>query len=197
MPGLAAKWMSQFYATLNDDRTASDELRDASLRADLGRWTGCLTTVAVRAFEELGMPTAAKGHRCTVLPLKQHEYLGQDLMAFPAECFGWQFPAAVCELENAASDKRVAYSLWKVLCVRCQLRLVFCYRAEAMAGAPLVAWLGTNVVKAIPISQRTILEGETVVVVGSRNEAGTFPYGFFHAWRLNTNTGSFERLARK
>ena len=29
------------------------------------------------------MPTAAKGHRCTVLPMKQHEYLGQDVMAFP------------------------------------------------------------------------------------------------------------------
>ena len=38
-PGLAAKWMSQFYATLSDDRQATDELRDASLRSDLGRWT--------------------------------------------------------------------------------------------------------------------------------------------------------------
>ena len=189
--------MSQFYMTLNDDRTGTDELRDASLRSDLGHWTSSLTTVVVRAFEALGMPTAAKGHRCTVLPMKQHEYLGQDVMAFPPECAGWQFPAAVCELENAASDERVAYSLWKVLCVRCELRLVFCYRAEPRVGVALVTWLGTSVVKAIPLAQRTNLEGETVVVVGSRNEADTFPYGFFQAWKLNTNTGFFERLARE
>ena len=51
--------------------------------------------------------------------------------------------------------------------------------------------------KAMPIAERTNLEGETVVVVGSRNEADTFPYGFFQAWKLNTNTGLFERFARE
>jgi hypothetical protein len=196
-PGLAAQWISQFFATLNDDRSATDELRDASLRFELGRWTTSLTTVVVRTFQALGMPTTAKGHVCTVLPMKQQEYLGQDVMAFPAGSNGWHFPAAVCELENAVSDERVAYSLWKVLCIRCQLRLVVCYRAEPRAGVPLVVWLGTSVVKTIPIAERANLEGETVVVVGSRNEADTFPYGFFQAWRLNTNTGLFERLARE
>ena len=39
MPGLATDWMSRFYATLGDDRAATDELRDASLRSDVGRWT--------------------------------------------------------------------------------------------------------------------------------------------------------------
>ena len=73
MPGLATTWMSQFYATLGDDRAATDELRDASLASALGRWTISLTTVVVRTFEALGMPTAAKGHRCTVLPMRQHE----------------------------------------------------------------------------------------------------------------------------
>jgi hypothetical protein len=189
--------MSQFFATLDDDRTATDELREASLHSDLGRWTSSLTTVVVRTFKALGMPTTAKGHLCTVLPMKQQEYLGQDVMAFPAGSAGWHFPASVCELENAASDERVAYSLWKVLCIRCQLRLVFCYRAEPRAGVPLVTWLGTSVVKTIPIAERANLEGETVVVVGSRNEADTFPYGFFQAWKLNTNTGLFERLARE
>src|SRR5687767_7686064 len=173
--------MAQFFATLNDDRAATEELRDASLRAELSRWTNTLTSVVVRTFQALDMPTTAKGHVCTVLPMKQQEYLGQDVMAFPPNSVGWHFPAAVCELENALSDERVAYSLWKVLCVRCRLRLVFCYRAEPRAGVPLVTWLGTSVVKAIPLAQRTNLEGETVVVVGSRNEAGTFPYGFFQA----------------
>ena len=60
-----------------------------------------------------------------------------------------------------------------------------------------MVWLGTSVVKTIPIAERASLEGETVVVVGSRNEADTFPYGFFQAWKPNTNTGVFERLARE
>ena len=74
---------------------------------------------------------------------------------------------------------------------------MFCYRAEPKACLPLVVWLGTSVVKAIPIAERASLAGETVVVVGSRDEASTFPYGFFQAWKLNTNTGLFERLARE
>ena len=192
----AAEWMSQFYATLDDDRAIGDRLRDASLASNLGEWTTALTSVVVRAFEGLGLPTAAKGHGCTVLPLRQQEYLGQDVMAFPSEDTGWQFPVAVCELENADSDERVAYSLWKVLCVRCQLRLVFCYRPEPSAGAPLVVWLGQSVVGAMPIAARVALEGDTIVIVGSRDEADTFPNGFFLAWKLNANTGRFERLAR-
>ena len=193
---LTVDWMSQFYLTLGDDRNVADRLRDASLTANLGEWTSALTSVVVRTFRALGLPTAAKGHACTVLPLNQQEYLGQDVMAFPQEETGWRFPVAVCELENAASDERVAYSLWKVLCVRCQLRMVFCYRSDASAGAPLVVWLGRSVVGAMPISVRTALEGDTVVIVGSRDEADTFPNGFFLAWKLNTNTGRFERLPR-
>ena len=193
---LAVNWMSQFYATLSEDRAIGDRLRDASLASNLGEWTSALTSVVVRAFDGLGMPTAAKGYTCAVLPLKQQEYLGQDVMAFPPEGAGWRFPVAVCELENASSDERVAYSLWKVLCVRCQLRLVFCYRPESSMGAPLVVWLGKSVVGAMSISARTALEGDTIVIVGSRDEAHTFPNGFFLAWKLNTNTGRFERLPR-
>src|SRR5688572_16097414 len=160
--------MSHFFAILNDDRSTAEELRDASQREELGRWTNTLTSVVVRTFQALGMPTTAKGHLCTVLPMKQQEYLGQDVMAFPTGSSGWHFPTAVCELENAVSDERVAYSLWKVLCVRCQLRLVFCYRPESRAAAPLLNWLGTSVVKTIPVAERANLEGETVVVVGTR-----------------------------
>jgi hypothetical protein len=194
---LAATWMTQFFVILNEDRSATDELRDSSLQAELGRWTNALTAVVVRTFQSLGMPTTAKGHVCTVLPMKLQEYLGQDVMAFPTASSGWHFPTAVCELENAVADERVAYSLWKVLCIRCRLRLVFCYRPEARAGAPLVKWLGTSVIDMIPVAERATLQGETIIVVGSRNAADTFPYGFFQAWKLNTNTGLFERLPRE
>lgn len=197
MSALATKWTSQFFATLGDDRLTADELKDASVRSDLARWTATLTGVVVRSFEQLGWTAAGKGHRCTVLPVKRNEYLSQDVMAFQASGAGWRFPVAVCELENSADADLVAYSLWKLLCVRCALRILFCYRPEASEGPAFVASLVSSVVDAIPVPERAALDGETLVVVGSRSDAGTFPYGFFQAWKLNSNTGRFERFARQ
>jgi hypothetical protein len=197
MTGLATKWASRFYATLGDDRPAADDLRDASLGADLARWTSTLTRVVVQSFEQLGWAAAGKGHRCAVLPVQRNEYLSQDVMAFPSTGTGWRFPAAVCELENSADAALVAYSLWKVLCVRCGLRIVFCYRPDPSEGPAFVASLGSSVVDALPLAERAALDGETLLVVGSRSESSTFPYGFFQAWKLNSNTGRFERFARQ
>jgi hypothetical protein len=197
MTTLATKWASRFYATLGDDRPTADALRDASLNSDLARWTSTLTGVVVRSFEQLGWAAAGKGHRCSVLPVQRNEYLSQDVMAFPQTGTGWRFPAAVCELENAVDAALVAYSLWKVLCVRCGLRVVFCYRPDPSEGPAFVSTLGSSVVDAMPIAERAALDGETLVVVGSRSESSTFPYGFFQAWKLNSNTVRFERFARQ
>ena len=41
---------------------------------------------------------------------------------------------------------------------------------------------------------RVQLDGTTPVVVGSRSESDTFPYGFFSWWKLDTNTGAFEKF---
>lgn len=197
MTAFAIKWASQFYASLGDDRPIADALREASLRSDLAKWTSTLTSVVVRSFELMGWAAAGKGHRCSVLPVKRNEYLSQDVMAFSAAGTGWRFPAAVCELENAVDADLVAYSLWKVLCVRCRLRVVFCYRPDPSEGPAFVSSLGSGVVDAMPIAERAALDGETLVVVGSRSESSTFPYGFFQAWKLNSNTGRFERFARQ
>jgi hypothetical protein len=197
MSGLAIKWASRFYATLGDDRPVADELREAALQADLMRWTSTLTSLVVRSFEQIGLVAAGKGHRCSVLPVMRNEYLSQDVTAFPATGTGWRFPTAVCELENSADPNLVAYSLWKVLCVRCGLRVVFCYRPDPGAGPAFVSSLASSVVDAMPLTERAALDGETLVVVGSRSESSTFPYGFFQAWKLNSNTGRFERFARQ
>jgi hypothetical protein len=197
MTTLATKWTSQFFAILGEDQLAVSELKDASVRSDLTRWTATLTGVVVRSFEQLGWAAAGKGYRCTVLPVNRNEYLSQDVMAFPASSPGWRFPVAVCELENSANPDIVAYSLWKVLCVRCSLRLLFCYRADFGDGPAFVSSLASSVVEAMAIAERAGLDGETLVVVGSRSDAGTFPYGFFQAWKLNSNTGRFERFARQ
>jgi hypothetical protein len=38
------------------------------------------------------------------------------------------------------------------------------------------------------------LSGQTLVVIGIRDDAETFPYGFFKWWALETNTGTFKLM---
>ncbi|HEX5716664.1 MAG TPA: hypothetical protein VF179_10940, partial [Thermoanaerobaculia bacterium] len=156
--------------------------------------TAALTGIVVGTFPKMGWCGAARGHRSDLLPIPRSEYLSLDVVAF--EVAGdrrWRFPVGVFELENSLADDRVAYSLWKVLCVRASLRVVFCYRRDPSQGAELVRHLADQVVKAMEIPTRAGLGGETLVVVGSRSETATFPYGFFKDWTLDVNTARFRR----
>ena len=87
----------------------------------------------------------------------------------------WRFPVAVFELENSRSDARVAYSLWKTLCVRAPLRAVFVYRPDWESGVQLVQHLGSDLVGVMPIDERSAVGGDTLIVLGSRGEGETFP----------------------
>jgi hypothetical protein len=191
--GLAEKWFAKFMETVRH-HDASTALRDAALAAELKPWTKALTTIVVASCEEMGWKSAARGHRSSLLPIPREEYLGLDVVAFePDGDCRWRFPAAVFELENSLADDRVTYSLWKVLCVRTQLRVVFCYRQDAAEGSKLVRHLSTEIGQAIEAPERMALGGETLVVVGSRNESRTFPYGFFKDWLFDLNLGRFGR----
>jgi len=193
---LFEKWQSAFLEIIQEPATAAP-LKDASLRADRKAWTSLLTTAVVRSCEAIGLRAAGKGHRLDLLPQPQQEYLAIDVMAFPGteprvEC-RWPQPVAAFELENARKDDRVAYSLWKVLCVRAPLRVLFAYRPDWEQVRSLVGTFQDDVVGSLTIEQRTALEGDTVVVMGSRGEGGTFPWGYFKVWRLDANLGRFEK----
>ncbi|MDE2981418.1 MAG: hypothetical protein OXU74_09505 [Gemmatimonadota bacterium] len=171
------------------------KLREASIAGDLTNWTKALTGLVAQSLRELGLEVAAKGHPCSALPVEREEYLALDLTAFRNVGSTWSFPVAVCELENSASDAVVAYALWKVLCIRDALRVVFCYRAARSDAPKLIGSLTDRVVSAVPLADRARLCADTLVFVGSRRESHTFPYGFFRAWRLNPNLGRFETFA--
>jgi len=193
---LAEAWYAAFMETLRRHE-ASRPLKEAAAAGRLGDWTQALTSIVVDVCQQMGWQTAARWHRADVLPVSRSEYLALDAVAFDARessaSADWPFPVAVFELENSRQDDKVAYSLWKVLCVRTWLRIVFCYRGDVEAGSALVGYLADAVVGSLPIEERVSLVGETLLIVGSRAEESTFPYGFFKDWVLDKNTGRFAR----
>jgi hypothetical protein len=186
-------WYGKFIETVQRHESSA-ELKEAAINGRLGKWTSVLTAVVCSACDAMGWKAAAKGHRSTLLPMPGQEYLALDVVAFqPAGDRRWRFPVAAIELENSRTDDRVAYSLWKVLCTRADLRVVFCYRKNAVEGSALVSHLSDQVTKAMGIDERTRIGGETLLIVGSKNEAATFPYGFFKDWQFDVNLGRFGR----
>ena len=193
MDSLARRWFSAFMDSVKTHE-ASTLLREASQSGELKQWTQALTGIVVGTFPNMGWSGAARKHTSSLLPVPRSEYLALDVAAF--ETAGdrrWRFPVAIFELENSRTDDAVAYALWKVLCVRAGLRVVFCYRRDASEGAKLVRHVEDEVVHAMEIPIRTGLTGETLIVTGSRNETASFPYGFFKDWLLDTNTARFQR----
>ncbi|MBU0491509.1 MAG: hypothetical protein KKB13_06635 [Chloroflexi bacterium] len=194
---LAETWYAAFMTTLQRHE-ATQPLKAAAAAEKLGNWTEALTGVVVDVCQQMGWETAAKWHPADVLPVKRSEHLALDAVAFDVRpglnspC--WPFPVAVFELENSPRDDQVAYSLWKTLCVRAALRVVFCYRWDASAGSALARYLSDTVAGSLSIPERVNLTGETLLVVGSRAEESTFPYGFFKDWVLDKNTGRFSRI---
>jgi hypothetical protein len=190
---LAESWRSRFFETVVSEEIAS-ELKASSLDARLKDWTRVLTAAVVATCESQGWRVAARRHRLDRMPETREEYLGIDAMAFEASAAHWLFPIAAIELENSRRDDRIAYSLWKVLNIRAPLAVAFCYRPSADVGAVLVRHLAQTVVQSMSLDRRVGLTSETLVTVGYRNQAETFPYGFFKWWRLNVNTGEFEQF---
>jgi hypothetical protein len=191
---LFQQWQTAFLQHVQDPSTATP-LKEAAVSGQLADWTTCLTTALVRSCEALGWRAAGKGHPLVLLPQAGQEYLGIDVMAFAGNASTrWPLPVAAFELENHAKDDRVAYSLWKVLCLRVELRVVFAYRPDWERSRQLVNALTAGVVGGLRPEQRTALGGQTVLVVGNRGEGETFPWGYFKFWMLDANVGRFEKV---
>lgn len=189
--GIACAFRTALLGTLRDEQHA-EPLRAAALAGRLTPWTTTLTAVAVETCRNLGWRASAKGHHADLLPVSRGEYLNLDVMAFGPGETRWRFPLAVMELENQTREDFIAYSLWKLLSVRAELRVLFCYRREAAGASPLRRHLQEQVVAALGIGGRVALEGRTLLVIGRQAEVETFPHGFFGWWELETNTGRFE-----
>ena len=188
---VSAKWQTQFWRTVQLSENAN-ALKDAAIQKRLGDWTKALTTTVIASCAALDWRASAKRYPLEVLPVSREEYLALDVIAFERGEKQWRLPIAVMELENSQKDDLIAYAFWKMLCVRADLRVLFCYRENPEQAPTLVRWLCDQVIRPLRIEQRMGLEGETLIVVGSRGEAATFPNGFFKWWQFEPNTGTFK-----
>ena len=186
-------WQSTFYDILRSD-PRSTILKQASLDEDLETWTKELTTLVIKTCTQLSWTCAAKNHKGQALPIERNEYLAIDVMAFPDTDSRWKFPVAVIELENQKKDEYIEYAFWKTLCVRTDLRILFCYRKNPDDGAELVKKLNREVLNAMKQEDKLNIEGETIICIGYRNNAGTFPYDFFRWWHFDRNLGNITKL---
>jgi hypothetical protein len=184
---LVEQWRGLFMQTVQTHNLAT-RLKAAS-RQGKRAWTQAMTSAVIQTCATLGWEAAARGHKGTSLPQPRSEYLNVDVMAFTPGLQRWLFPTAVIELENRQDDDYIAYNLWKLLCIRADLQVVYCYRPEANQSRLLMQFLSQEVIGAMSIAERTALVGETAVVVGSHAATETFPYGFFKWWRLEKNVG--------
>jgi hypothetical protein len=106
----------------------------------------------------------------------------------------WPAPLAVFELENSPRDDRVAYSLWKVLSVRATLAVVMAYRRSWELASALPNRLAADVLPGLRPTNETSPD-DVVIVMGSRSDGESFPWGYFKFWRLDHGVGRFTKLS--
>jgi len=189
---LFASWHAAFVEVIRTS-AIGEPLREASLAADLKAWTESLTTSVVQSCSKIGLIAAGKSHQLDLLPKQGQEYLSLDVMGFDQQAAHgrWPMPTAIFELENDKKDDRVAYSLWKVLCVKARLRVVFAFRPNWEAGRSSVAAIGDDVINSLSQLQVDDIRGDTAIIFGNRGEGEHFPDGFFKCYLLDTELKKF------
>jgi len=191
---LLAAWYTEFVEVI---RTSSIgyPLRDASVAGDLKAWTSSLTKAVVLSCEKMEWKAAGKSHKLDLLPKAGQEYLSLDVMGFDPTsiCGRWPMPVAAFELENDRTDDRVAYSLWKLLCVQTKLRVVFAFRTDWDTGRDSVRSIGQDVIQSLSMQQLHDLSGDTAMIFGNRGSGSYFPDGFFKCYLLDKELQQFTK----
>lgn len=99
-------------------------------------------------------------------------------------------PEAVIELENIDDKIRIAYCLWKLLCIRSALRILICYQANENKIRKLIMHLRDVVTKG---NLKKNDKGELFIVVGNEGVAESESwerYWQVYEWRR----GDFHRI---
>ena len=191
---LFAAWYTEFVEVIRTSAIGYP-LRDASLAGDLRSWTASLTQAVVMSCQQMKWQAAGLAHPLDLLPKSGQEYLSLDVMGFDSASSSgrWPMPIAAFELENHKTDDRVAYSLWKLLCVQTKLRVVFAFRPDWDTGRESVRSIGKDVIESLSMQQLHDLAGDTAMIFGNRGSGSHFPDGFFKCYLLDKELKQFTK----
>ena len=181
-------WLHYFYSVLNDDK-----LETPGTNCSNGEWTQFLLNVMGEIGEEKINCYVVSRHAESSKDDSSGEYLSIDAFFIDnAEyelsegIYGDPFvlPRAVVELENSLNINKIAYCLWKLLCIRSPIRVLICYQNSTDMVKSLVKHL-ENV-----IWQGGLLKGDSgdlLVIIGNGNKSGDDcewkDYFFVFEWR--------------
>lgn len=129
---MGSTWLKRFFRTLERAEYPENPW-------NASQWTRFLGDAVDRVSRQMKC-RAAMRRATTRGDERSGEYLNIDAIYFDGDAYDAQskayaagydpfvIPRVLVELENAADDDRVAYSLWKLLCVRAPLRVLISHR---------------------------------------------------------------------
>ncbi len=189
---ISIQWRTAFDEFINRAEHAN-ALKESSNTASLKDWTSTLSTIIFETCRKMKWYASGKGHRTRMLPVSKNKYLDIDVTAFAERPQKWQFPIAVFELEEQQKYEYIAYNLWKLLCIRVNLRVLFCYQPSAKNASSLMHYLSKEVIHALPDTENMgKSDDNTLVIIGSNGNAEAFPLGYFTWWQLDKERQKFR-----
>ena len=119
-------WIIYFFQSLK-------ELEHDSNMQGSAAWTIFLTKIMQRIGKKMDCYVQSKN---IMKDGNSGEYLNIDALFFKNDdCKDWVsnypppvLPAAAIEMENDYAKEKIAYCLWKIICIRSEIRVVICHQ---------------------------------------------------------------------
>ena len=122
-------WLQQFTSVINSEPFDKTSLQSTE-------WTEFMESVMDRIAERTTCKVIHRHAKDTAL---SKEYLNIDALFFTEaaissmkknQCCPFVFPQVAVELENMPNWDKIAYCLWKVLCIQAKTKVLICYQKE-------------------------------------------------------------------
>ena len=179
------QWIDSFMKSLN-------ELEDQSNTKSDGEWTKFMAKV-MKAMEKKTNWRVIS--RDSEERRDSGEYLNIDAMFLDKSAYpsNWNIgdwdpyilPSAVVEHENDYGFEKIAYCLWKIVCIRAEVRVLICYQNNKEKIDSLTKYL-EKIVKKSKLMEK--VQGELFVIIGNDEEKKSSWKKYFKIfeWRIGS-----------
>jgi hypothetical protein len=181
-------WADMFFESLDSlsgkEKVYTDEAWTKFLGkviCDVGEKTDCY--VAMRREEVGDDECSGEYFDIDALFIDNKEYENENNNWDP-----FVLPSAAIELENNPRHDKIAYCMWKILCIRTQLRVLICYQGSSNKISDLISCLTQVISKGNLLEGNNNNDGELLVLVGDDSlpeETEWIDYYSIYEWEGN------------